>query len=694
MKKILAIAFIAAIALFAICTVSAESDADANGVLISEVNPTGDDEGVTLCNYGQTTVDLNGYSVADNPSISSGEGYFTFTKSLKLEPGESITIVKNADLPSSKFIGRYTTYVINITGGIESTKQMTLADKGDDVFLFNGSKVVDAFCYGSNTISDSSQWSGDSFKIKTDCYAVRKDVDTNTSSDWYNYKVGWTNIYFDPDLLISAEVTPFLFPDSAGVPIFEELEKAKVSVSLSMYQLSSKDVCALLDKLVKEGVKVTILIEDDRNAVIKVNHCLNEIKTLVDDGCDVRFIELNGRYQWVHAKYCIIDDETVIITSENWTQSNLDRKVGNSSGNRGWGAIVRSAEYADFMNSVFENDIDTSYGDVYYFNDFKPGVSGNAMTYTSKDVSYPTSNYECTLTPVLSPDSSLDATYYYIDNATYRVYSEQQSLTNSYSNVSNESPIKHMATKAKNGVDTRFVLNSDYSSKSDKEEAVQSVKNINESSKIKAANMDSVYVHNKGVICDDTVFVSSVNWTSASLTSNRESCIAIHSKNVSDYYATAFLKDFTENYTYSGIQVSLTVDSSNYGETGEIIATATPTQDGTFVYHWYLDGKELDNKNDRIAVIGVSDGTHTVRTVVNDSTSQGEDSVTFTVGGSSPSPVDPGSDDSKDSAISGIIDKIKPYIIPIIIIILGLFIAILKGASGGKKKKKKGGKKR
>ena len=74
-------------------------------------------------------------------------------------------------------------------------------------------------------------------------------------------------------------------------------------------------------------------------------------------------------------------------------------------------------------------------------------------------------------------------------------------------------------------------------------------------------------------------------------------------------------------------------------------------------------------------------------TVTDNNGGIGTDTKTFTVGGSA------SSESTVD--VNGIIDKIKPYIIPIIVIILGLLLALAKAASGGKKKsKKKGGKKR
>ena len=44
---------------------------------------------------------------------------------------------------------------------------------------------------------------------------------------------------------------------------------------------------------------------------------------------------LHGRYKFNHAKYGIIDNETTIVTSENWKNTGVP--VNNTFGNRGWG---------------------------------------------------------------------------------------------------------------------------------------------------------------------------------------------------------------------------------------------------------------------------------------------------------------------------------------------------------------------
>ncbi|WP_400201852.1 lamin tail domain-containing protein, partial [Candidatus Methanarcanum hacksteinii] len=154
----------ACIAVFAMlaCMVPAVTDVettdaygDADSILLYEVCSV-DDKGVTLKNYSNSTIDLKGYYVSDK------EGYFTFTKSLKLGAGQTITVaLKDTD---TKFTSRGTVYVIDDNDvGIVKTKSFDPAKDGDDIYLYNPSDViVDAMCYGSKTITDSSVWTGGS----------------------------------------------------------------------------------------------------------------------------------------------------------------------------------------------------------------------------------------------------------------------------------------------------------------------------------------------------------------------------------------------------------------------------------------------------------------------------------------------------------------------------------------------------
>jgi phosphatidylserine/phosphatidylglycerophosphate/cardiolipin synthase-like enzyme len=673
MNKLLAAIVILALS-FTVCSIAVESDGASGDIVLYEIKSAGTDEGFSLYNTSSKTVDLKDYSLADNG------GKITFTNSLLLGPNESITIVQNDDLYDSYFINHVETYHVYGKDGI-TAKNFSLNDTGDYIYLYKGETIIDAFFYGNATVTDKSLWTDEPYEKmskKSNDFAVRSDFSTSSAKSYYRW--GVMPNYFDPDLQFDAKVTPFLFPNSGGIPIFDTLEKATKSVYITMYELTNTNLYGLLQDLQESGVKVTILLEKNPLGYSTLASDAKKMKAVIDAGGEVRFIGGDlSRYTYVHAKYCIIDEKTVIVTSENWVTDNLNGKVVENAedgkGNRGWGAIVESKDYASYMMKVFENDYSMEYGDVITFEDYLPNVEAASIYYQKSSDTYTTSTYAARVTPAMSPTSSLDATYYYIDKATSRVYSQQQSITSSYLDFNKESPLKHLATQASNGLDVKFILNSAV----DTEEAKKSVAQINMTSKIKAAAMSKPYVHNKGVISDNTAFVSSVNWTTTSFTDNREMCIAISSKDVADFYAAAFTIDFDKNYIYSGLDVTLTEVKDHYDSAGEITASAKVEQTGTFTYEWDLDGSVKTTTVDRI-VLNVTEGKHILKVKVTDSEgNQGMDFKEFTVSGK-----DPGSGD--------FFDKIKPYLAPIAIVLLAIIAAVFKLSMGNNKKKKKSSK--
>ncbi|MBR4202101.1 MAG: lamin tail domain-containing protein [Candidatus Methanomethylophilaceae archaeon] len=674
MRKILALALVVLACSFVIIA-SDSSDAASSDIMLFEVNPYGNDEGVSLHNYGSTAVYLSDYSVTDNPAKKSSEGIITFDESLVIAPGETLTFIKKSG--ESYFPDRYTTYVSG-DGKVTFSNNFALKDSGDDVFLFKGETITDTFVYGKMDTPDVGLWTGNTFAIKNDCFAARKNADGFNASCWYNYLPGGTNLPFDPDLKFTANVTPFLFPESGGIPVYEALESAQKSVYITLYALTSTNVMGLLEQLLDSGVSVNLLLEA---APLNMDKPVTDgrLKTLADAGADIKLIGdvKSDRYDYVHAKYCIIDGNKVIITSENWTKDNLNGKTvtdpTKGAGNRGWGAIVESTEYASFMMNVFLNDCDMSYGDVADFDEVTPGLNPKELSYTAPTETYPVKTYKTSISPGLSPDSSYEAEIYYISGAQTRIYSEQQSLTAEYLDLTKESPLKYLSQKASVGKDVRVVFGENVET--------SIVNEINAKTQIKAAQMTSPYVHNKGVICDDTVIIASVNWTTTSFNNNRESLIVIHDKDVTDYFAKAYEGDFERNYKDSGLTVTFTEIQSHYDSPGEYTVAVEVKQSGSFTYSWNLDGTERQTSAPR-AIFDFEKGDHTLTVTVTDTSgSTGKASYSFTV-------------DGKENPTDGLFEKIKPYLAPIVIILLAILIAAMKASGGKKSSKKSGGKKR
>ncbi len=353
-----------------------------------------------------------------------------------------------------------------------------------------------------------------------------------------------------------AEVTPFTFPESKGTPILTTLSAAEKTVDIAVYYLGSEDIVALLcDLEEKEGVDVRVIVP--KNALgIDITQEVSRLKELVACGGEVNIINYDGcdekRYNYFHNKYAVIDNDTVIITSENWTESNM-----SSKGNRGWGAVIQSAGYAEYMTGIFENDFSETNSDVKNINDAYPDIEKSGdLTYTIPSA-YPTVTYTAKVAPVTSPQNSKTALTQFIDSATERIYVEQLDVDDTNASLTEDSLIAGMVEKADLGIDVKYILNGIYETGSDKDTQDHHalIQTLNGSTKIKAAIYEKTkafpQIHNKGVIVDDKVWVGSVNWTESSFNKNRETAVIIDSAEVTDYYLAYFDTDFSNAYSAS-----------------------------------------------------------------------------------------------------------------------------------------------
>ena len=678
------------VAMAVLCPLSfAESDAAAeemDGLMLYQVNPF-DCEGVAVHNYGSSTINLEDYAITDMPALKGDEGKLTFG-SITIKPGE--TLVISSDYKEDNLFANQENTIFY--GGDKSSDLVTKNSKfairndGDDIYLFLlDGRCVDAVCYGDIRIDTESYWTGDSFSVKKNKWIERSGTtDTNTADDWFVYVYGRTNYTFDPDLKYDAMVTPFLFPDSGGIPIFRELEGAQESIRIEMYQLMNKNVLSLLCDKAAAGIDVDILLEGE--SLSQGYHPIldqqGHYKALLNNGADIRLIGVSdnaNRYDFDHAKFALIDGKTTIVTSENWTQSNLNGNIddapliGSNDGNRGWGAIIDSTEYTKFMNDVFENDWSFEFGDVKTLQEEYPNLKVGETYYKSPETNFVWKSYSAKVTPVLSDDSSYNALEYYVSNAKIRAYSEQQSLSSDYFDI-DVGPVSMFAKKASTGVDTRLIFNDDVNK--------NAVKDINASSKIKTAQMSTPNLHNKGVICDNISWVSSVNWTPTSFHNNREVCAVIDSNEVADYFATAFITDFDKYYTDSEFEIEFTEISSEYESGQEITVSVDVTPNGEYTYEWDLgDGSKPRVTDVPRIVAKPTDGKHTLVVIVTDSNGfYKKISHTYTVGDVSEPDSEP-EVPSDTSDISTILNDYLYYIIAGILVILGIVAAVIKGVN-------------
>ncbi len=626
-RSLLAIAIITAMLCIVPMACDSEASGEPDGFLLYQISPYGDDEGVSVYNYSDTAMDLKGYRIAT-------KNYeMTVTESISVASDTFVTLY-NKDVEGSVFAGQDPSHRLSDVCTLSDGKQISIdnifINSNDYVQLKDSSgEVIDAVYYGKITV-DEKYWSGDALTISSKSIAQRIGTyDTDSADDWGKYIPGRTSLPFDPNLKFDATVTPFLFPDSGGIPVLQALESAQKSIYITIYQFTNTNAYSLLCKKLDQGVAVNLLVEGEAYKY-DMSTDVTYMKALVDHGATVRLIGVGDqgvtdRYIFVHAKYTIIDDEKVVITSENWTPKNLNGSITEdpytgSHGNRGWGAIIESTDYTAYMKNVFEQDFKKDYGDVKDLLEVYPNVKTAKIAEYKEPQSATFASYKAKVTPVLSADNSYEAMKYYISNATERVYAQNQDLGSSYRKLESDSPVSIIAKMASKHLDCKLM----FSTKVDD----SFIREINQSTLIKTANMSKPTLHNKGLICDDYVWVSSINWTDNSFSNNREACAVIQSSEIAEFYAASFLKDFDKYYSYDGFRIDTSSIQESYPAGKEITFQVSVTPEGNYTYVWDLgDGSDpIETDVPRIACKPISTGDATAYvltlTVTNKDTGQ------------------------------------------------------------------------
>ncbi len=573
------------------------ADGDDTGyVRLSAVMPTGQSEGVAITNYGYDAIDLMDYHLSD------GEGTVTFTASIVLEGRSTIFILKSE--PES-WMG-IDDYIKHGDEGVVS-KGFLLNDSGDDIYLYAGETLVDSFVYG-NVVSDIG-WNGDAFqKIPKKCYAKRVSlIDTDSSKDWEIHVPGRSDLTM-PDGYV-AKVTPFVFPDSKGIPVKDAIYGAKVSVDISVYILTDADVISSLLHVLSDGVKVRILLEGSPAGGIPLTE-RTAMATLVSWGADVRFIISDDgykRYDYLHSKYALIDGERTIVTSENWTDSSFNN-------NRGWGVMISSKEYTGFMRSVFESDF---YGtmDIKSFKELYPKENkGTYSGYVPSGTSY--DSYDAIATPVLSPDYSHSAMKALISSAKERLFVEQLEVEYDWLE-SDDNPLSWMIDSP---ADSRLLIDVTFDSETDADTedgyGIRDSLRGNDSIAVRTSSSDRM-LHNKGIIADDSVWIGSINWSDTSIHENREVAVIIGSKDVSDLFAGYFMEDWgTESADDVVISVEV-IGELNIGRTIMIDASGSYAPEGS-LFEWDIDGDGTIDRNGERISLTLSERTYDITLRVTD----------------------------------------------------------------------------
>ncbi len=557
-------------------TFSEESNEDFTPlVLIVELyydaHPNINAEYIRLLNPSNTSIDVSGWYVTDKPwKEPDDRPKIFFPKQIIIPPQTSWFITKNASaffwetsqLPDFE-------YAVDSQSAVPQLltfRTVSFSNTGGLVAIYSASdRLVDLIIYGE-TDEYVSGWdgapippSGQGIILKRNCINGTW-VDTDTASDWSHhriYQIGQSDFPLQT-ISCNGEITMFVSPDNSYETIVDELRSAQYSIDLNMYEFTNPFLYQELLDALKRNITIRIFMEgapvggiDDREIFI--------LRSLASQGGLIRFIvsdvehQVKARYQFDHAKYLLIDNETVIVESCNWAKTGVPKNP--SYGNREWGIVVRNKEVASMFWQVFQDDWEPLHTDSY------PLEAMNMTVYPDYTLDYDiqTGSYHpqfnattiiglCAITPVFSPDTSEQALLDTIDSATSTIYIQQLYIYKDWG----ESPsplVEHLVNKSQEGVQVLIIL--DYQMDFDKTVTMaEETKEFLEEAGIQVKFISSVWspfttIHNKGMVIDNTtVLISSINWNEQSIRKNREAGLLVTNQDVAMYYASVFLSDW------------------------------------------------------------------------------------------------------------------------------------------------------
>ncbi len=298
----------------------------------------------------------------------------------------------------------------------------------------------------------------------------------------------------------AASYTLLTFPDNGQTAVHTFINSASSSIHMWMYELNDSTAEADLVARAKAGVSVKVILDGKHTSYNGAAYTY-----LTNNGVSV--VYSSSSYYYTHEKSIVVDSSKILILSENLTSEYY-------SADRNFGVIDTDSSDVSAAETVFAAD--------YAKTSVTPGDGDNL---------------------VWSPTDSTTRLLAVINGATKTldVYALEFSST---------SVVNALVARAKAGVTVRVVgeYSSSYTSNYSKLTSAGGSVHYYTSS-------DSLYIHAKGVVADlgtgsVKVFTGSQNWSSTSLSSNRELGLIITDSTVASGLDSAFVSDYNGGTPY------------------------------------------------------------------------------------------------------------------------------------------------
>ncbi|MGY5864510.1 MAG: phospholipase D-like domain-containing protein [Candidatus Thorarchaeota archaeon] len=431
-------------------------------------------------------------------------------------------------------------------------------------------------------------------------------------------------------------VTTFVGPDSSNETLTHFLKGATESIYVEIYQFTSPGILGLIHEIYNANPSIDIKVMISERVVSLGDYNVYTMWNLTQLGIPVRWT--SDTFTFSHQKFVIIDNDTTIVQAGNWARPSFplsEWEAGSSGGftqknyegNREFNIAMTDDVVTQYYRNVF--DYDWSIG-----SDYNEGVDG---TGTPLDWGAVTQSYyprvfasaghfsgSMNVTPLVSPDTSLEAMLWVINSAQATLDIQIPYVSNS-STVVDELLDAIVAAKHR-GVTVRIIMEE---GRNDNDEVALAFAEEN----IPVCWMDLRFfsaIHNKAFIADGrTILLCSINWSEESISENREAGVVVEHEGVAGWYQAVFDYDWgiaeydapdyvnvgwTPHIPTSSSEINVTVYAHEYYNDIDVVKLGVKINDGAWTNHTItgnvFDSSELDLENFFFEIGPQADGTN------------------------------------------------------------------------------------
>ncbi len=342
---------------------------------------------------------------------------------------------------------------------------------------------------------------------------------------------------------VTVSVTLFSSPDSSFQVLVNAINSSRSYLFIEVYSVSNRQLIDLVSSVARRGVRVVAILEREHASRFEDSYTLGAAHEWWSSGVDVRWAP--DIYRFLHAKFVVIDNSTVIVMSENWAKTGVP--VDPSYGNRGWGIVIHNyPELARRFLRAFDYDYARS-------TPYSPeDGEGKLASYKASKGSYPhpftaktikLSLKTSRLVPVFSPVDSEEKVLGILRSAETELLIQQLDFDLYWGSRISPLALEVINASAR-GVGVKVILNAYEKVPEDNRRLAEYVSGRGVEVRY-SNNVYFVTTHNKGVVADGrVVLISSINWNYNSLHRNREAGIIVHNVEVASYYREIFYWDW------------------------------------------------------------------------------------------------------------------------------------------------------